>query len=121
MFQTWHLVAAAADPATPYITPGGQIILVLISTLGIVLVALIQSGRKLTKRGVEAAEVAATRSEPTGNGFAVDVKAALARIEQTQRQQGRDIGGIREEIRLERVERTTLAHAVSKIIEKDDE
>lgn len=101
--------AADLPPTHDYITTGGLVITTLLTVIGGVLIALIQSNRKLTRRGVNAAEVAAERSEPTGNGWSKKVTEALARIEREQtrqaqalRQQGRDIGGIREEIRIDR-------------------
>lgn len=99
---------AELPPNRDYVTTGGLIITTLLTVIGGVLGTLIQSNRKLTRRGMEAAESAADRSEPTGNGFAKNVQASLARIEQVQRQQGRDIGGMREEIRTERQERIGL-------------
>lgn len=96
MFDLVVALAVAGPPVVSdgrdYITTGGVVICTLVTSTTGVLVALIQSNRRLTKRSLEAAETAADRSEPTGNGFALDVRTALQRIE-------RDIGGIRSDQR----------------------
>lgn len=67
-------------------------------------------------------------AEPTGNGFAKDMRDALKRIEATQTAQTADIaglradlGGIRSEIRHERDERTLLGRAVDALTRKAPE
>lgn len=99
-----------------YITTGGQIIIALIVTMGAVIGPLLLSTRNQAKKATDAghgakraAETAGRLSEPTSNGFAAGVTHALERIEQAQRQQGRDLGGIRAEMRTEREERIALA------------
>lgn len=119
--------ATELPPARDYITTGGLVLVALITVVGGILTALIERGRRETKRGnasalvaaveaKEAAEQAADLAAPTGNGFATRITDALERIEaqqarqggeqrrqaQVQRQQARDIGGIREEIRIDR-------------------
>lgn len=125
----YHLieVTSPVSHGRDYITSFGGIITTMLGVIGSVLVALIQSNRRLTKRGMEAAETAADRAgtaaeraEPTGNGYADRTEKALARIEATQLQQSRDIGGIREEQRTERLERIALARALSAHIERND-
>lgn len=111
----YHLieVTSPVSHGRDYITLGGGIIMTMLGVIGSVLVALIQSNRRLTKRGMRAAETAAERAEPTGNGYADRTEKALARIE-------RDIGGIREEQRTERLERIDLARALRAHIERND-
>ncbi len=116
----FELLTNELPPNRDYITTGGLIICALLSAFSAVIVALVQSNRNMTKRGMKAAEVAAVRSEPTGNGWADEVKDTLERIEAKQAEQSRDIGGIREEQRTERVERVALAYALSKHIERND-
>lgn len=115
-----QVIAGPIPSNREYITTGGAVIIALITTLGAVIGPLLLSTRKEAKRATDAghqakraAEEAGVLSKPTGNGFAADVKATLARIE-------RDLGGIREEIRIERKERLLLASAISKIIERQD-
>lgn len=120
VFNELASLASELPPSRDYITTGGAVLMTMMTVLGTVLIALIQSNRKLTRRGVDAAETAAERSEPTGNGFAADVKRALARVESAQARMERDIGGIREEQRTERTERIALAAALSGHIERND-
>lgn len=120
MFELLHAVGAELPPNRDYITTGGLILVALVTTVGTVLAALIQSNRKLTRRSVDAAEVAAERAEPTGNGFAEQVTTALERIEATQIEHGRDIGGIRQDMRAERIERMALGRVVDRLIEKEE-
>lgn len=114
MYDTIAALAAEAPQVVSsgrdYITTGGVIICTLVTSTTAVLVALIQSNRRLTKRSLKAAETAADRSEPTGNGFALDVREALKRIEL-------DVGGIRSDQRATNHRLDTLTNRFNKHME----
>ena len=73
------------------ITTGGQIVLAAIGLMtalvGYFLERLrreVKTGRAAQEETAENARLAAERSEPTGNGFAGEMRAAVARIEKGQ-------------------------------------
>lgn len=80
-----------------------------------VLVALIESVRRRAGRAEKRATEASRQTVPTGNGFATHVREALGRIEREQRELGRDIGGIREELRDDRAAARALAGRITRL------
>lgn len=56
-------------------------------------------------RSRQIAEQARDYAEPTGNGFAGDLRAFMARTDASLVEVRRDVGGIRSELREERTER----------------
>ncbi|MEJ7633259.1 hypothetical protein [Aeromicrobium sp.] len=111
-------------PIEPFISLGGGIIITMLTGgFGLLSIWLNKRLNRIDTSASKAAELA----EPTGNGFALEIKETLARqdrtlgrIERELTTHGRDIGGIREEQRTERVERIALAHALSHHIERND-
>lgn len=119
------------------ITTGGAIVVALISAVGFVLAALVQSGRKASKRAESAAQTAVEQT--SGNEadhthvaeLLEQVQAAVIRQERKaeqhqaessafRREVRRDIGGIREEMRTERSERHQLAEFVVKRLNTEE-
>lgn len=113
MTPTHFLIAVDSAPEyRDFISAGTYILGTLITILGAVMVAMINRTNNNAKK-------AAAHSEPTGNGFVQEVTEALERIENTQTEQGKDIGGIRGDMRAERTERMALARVVDRLIEKE--
>lgn len=96
---------------------------VLVTTVGAVVVAALNRTHGVAKdarKAATAAEQARDYARPTGNGFAEDTTGALSRIEGVlgvvvarQDEQGRDIGGIRSELRALRAEDTRLHQRIT--------
>ncbi len=106
----WALIAPEHRDV---ITTGGQVLIAIVTTLGAIQVALIQQGRRENRRILDAAQAAAERSEPTGDGFARRVEAALARVEH-------DLGGVRSEIRATNRRLDTTAERLDRHIDRSD-
>lgn len=101
------------------ITTGGTIVVALITAIGAAGIELIRRGNKVSRRAAARAGDAASlagqaveQTKATGNGHAKRVENALADILATQREQAKDIGGLREELRDERRERQLLTEYI---------
>lgn len=119
------------------ITTGGAVVIAVVGVIGSIQVALIQSGRKASKRAEDAAQTAVAQTVSNGDDHSAvqelleqvqaeliaqrrDAERHARQSEERHRESRRDIGGIREEIRLEREERHQLAEYVIDNLPKKD-
>ncbi|PSK95760.1 hypothetical protein CLV30_12812 [Haloactinopolyspora alba] len=92
---------------------------VLITASSSVLVAALNRTRGVANDAATAAKAAVAArdyAQPTGNGYAEDTVATLGRIEQAQTEMGKDIGGLRSELR---TDRRTNADAFAELRQAD--
>lgn len=97
-----------------YITTGGVVICTMLTVLGGVLIALINNNRGLTKRSLEAAESAADRSAPTGNGYAKRTEDQLTWLV-------REVGGMRADQRVTNQRLDTTNHRLDTLSDRFNE
>jgi hypothetical protein len=94
----------------------------IVTATGAVIVALIGIALEMLRRNhkrLGRVQEQVVNSHPTNLRDDVDrVLAGLERIERTQRQQGGDINGLREEIRHERAERLDVERRLNRLTER---
>lgn len=120
------------------VTTGGAIVVAIVGVVGSIQVALIQSGRKAAQSAAEAAQTAAVQTQGSVDDHAAtlevldELQTEIIRLhhnadrharqsEERHREVRRDIGGIREEVRLERKERHQLAEYVIENLPRKDQ